>query len=98
MSDPLVRLLKQVRRDHRQSQGNVEECMELPEGTYRHIERGRRSLPDFRNGLVSWIQRFENCVDASTEERRQILDVLSRAILKQFEALLWDIEGTEHDL
>jgi transcriptional regulator with XRE-family HTH domain len=92
VSDPLVRHLKRVREAHHMTQAQVEECMELPEGTYRHIERGRRSLPDFRDSLVHWVQKFENCVGASTKERRQILEELSRAILEQFAVLLRDIE------
>jgi transcriptional regulator with XRE-family HTH domain len=92
MSDPLVRLLKRVREAHKVSQAYVDECMDLPENTYRHIERGRRPLPDFRHDLADWVQRFENCVGASKEERRAILQELSRSIVEQFERLLRDIE------
>jgi transcriptional regulator with XRE-family HTH domain len=92
MSDPLVRLLKRVRKAHKATQAYVEECMNLPQDTYRHIERGRRALPDLRHDLVDWVQRFENCVDASKEERQEILEELSRFILEQFQRLLRDID------
>ncbi len=92
MSDPLVRLLKRVREAHRVSQASVEECMGLAQGTYRHIEIGRRPLPDYRHDLPNWIYEFENCVGATPEERREILDLMSRQILKQFDVLLRDLE------
>jgi len=92
VSDPLVRLLKRVRKAHNVTQAYVEECMQLPPDTYRHIERGRRALPDLRHDLVDWVQRFENCINASKEERREILEELSRSILDQFRRLLRDIE------
>jgi transcriptional regulator with XRE-family HTH domain len=84
--------LKRVREAHNVTQARVEECMGLPLDTYRHIERGRRPLPDLRHDLALWIQSFENCVDASAEERKQILTELSRSILEQFQWLLEDIE------
>lgn len=92
MSDPLVRLLKRVREAHNLSQTRVEVCMGLPPGSYRHIERGRRKLPDFKHDLVIWVRNFENCVGASKEERQQILSEMSRSILEQFAALLSDLE------
>lgn len=92
MQDPIVRVLEQVRNAHQRSLSSVEECMQLPQGTYRHISRGRRSLPDFQNDLVLWIQTFENCVDASVEERKLILKYLSAAIVQQFALLLDDIK------
>ena len=95
MGDPLVRLLRRVRKKHKKSQASVEECMDLPVGTYRHIERGRRSLPDFRQNLVDWVRKFEECVEATREERREILDELSRSILDQFQRLLQDLENGE---
>jgi transcriptional regulator with XRE-family HTH domain len=92
VSEPLIGLLKRVRLAHHLSQESLEECMGLPHGTYRHLERGRRDLPDMRHGLVAWVQMFEACVEATTEERVTILHVLSRSILGQFAALLQDIE------
>jgi hypothetical protein len=92
MSDSLVSLLEQTRKAHRKSQAQVEVCMELPQDTYRHIEHGRRPLPDIRNGLTDWMLKFEECIQASTEEREKILQELSRVTLEQFERLLKDIE------
>lgn len=93
MSDQLVRRLKLVRKSHGVSQAQLEECMHLPQGTYRHIERGRRPLPDFRQNLVPWVQSFENCVGASTEERKAILEDLSHIVLDQLGILLQDIQN-----
>lgn len=93
MSEPLVRLLKRVRESHGVKLARLEECMHLPQGTYRHIERGRRRLPDFRQDLVPWIQSFENCVGATPEERKAILEKLSRQILDQFDVLLRDVQN-----
>jgi DNA-binding XRE family transcriptional regulator len=92
VSDPLVHLLKRVRKAHKLSQANVEKCMELAQGAYRHIERGRRKLPDFQHDLVAWVRTFENCVGASREERQQILKEMSHHILEQLEVLLRDLE------
>jgi len=95
MPDPLVDLLKSIRTAHGISQEAIEECMQVPEGTYRHIERGRRNLPDYRSGLTTWIRQFENCVQASTKERAQILELLSHEIVKQFSDLLDDLKRND---
>lgn len=98
MSDPLLRLLKQVREAHQVSQERVDECMDKPAGTYRHIEVGRRRLPDVfgdrdgRDDLVSWVFKFEDCVNATLEERRKVLETLSRGVVNSFALLLHDIE------
>lgn len=92
MSDPLVDILKRVREVHEVSQAWIEECMGLAEGTYRHIERGRRPLPDFRNGLVDWVRGFQDCVEASVEERQEIHSEMSRVMVEQLARLLEDIE------
>lgn len=91
MPDPLVVLLVGIRKAHGLSQKALEEGMKLPEGTIRHIEIGRRRLPDFRQGLIAWIRNFQVCVNASERERKQILDLLSKEILKQFGGLLDDL-------
>lgn len=92
VEDPVVRVLEQVRNAHKRSLASIEECMQLPQGTYRHISRGRRPLPDFQGDLVLWIQTFENCVDASVDERKLILKCLSATIMEQFSRLLDDIK------
>ena len=88
MLDPLVALLKEIRRSHKVSQRNLEACMELPEDTYRHIETGRRRLPDYRNNLVEWVQKFANCINANADERQRILDLMSTEVIEQFSRVL----------
>ena len=92
MADPLVPLLRKVRVAHGKSQAQVEECMGLPPDTYRHIEKGRRPLPDYRHDLVDWILKFLDCTDATREEREEIVKVLSDEILRKFERFLRDRE------
>ena len=95
MSDPLTHLLKRAREAHKVSQEKVDDCMGQSLGTYRHIERGRRNPPDFRNGLVAWVRTFLNCVGATRAEREQILREMSHDILEQFSNMLHDIERSE---
>lgn len=96
--DPLLRLLKQVREAHGVSQEQVDLCMQQALGTYRHIEVGRRRPPDLlgdrdgRNDLVSWVYKFEDCVNATFEERRKFLETLSHDVVNRFALLLHDIE------
>jgi transcriptional regulator with XRE-family HTH domain len=84
MADPLVSLLKRIREAHGNSQVEIEACMGLPPDTYRHIERGRRPLPDYRHNLVDWILRFLDCVKATREEHDTIVKVMSDEILREF--------------
>ena len=90
MQDPLLDLMKAIREQHKLTQGEVATCMGISKGTYRHIEKGRRPLPDIRRGLVSWIRRFEECVQATRDEREKILELLSRVVLQEFSVLLDD--------
>ena len=93
MQDPFVNLLRTIREQHDVSQRRLAKCMRILAATYRHIERGRRPLPDFRHGLVAWIKRWEDCVGCTREERQEILDQLSRQILTEFSVLLDDVRG-----
>ena len=65
--------------------------MGLPINTLRHIEKGRRPLPGLQSGLSGWVRRFLGCVGADPQERRQVLDVMSRQILAEFSELLDDV-------
>jgi hypothetical protein len=91
MADPLVEILRTVRERHNKSQEKVEECLGLARGTIRHLEAGRRQLPDFRHSLVMWVKSWEDCVGATRQERRQILEAMSRDILGQFSVLVDDL-------
>jgi transcriptional regulator with XRE-family HTH domain len=90
--DPLLDLMQVIREQHNLTQGDVAKCMGISNGTYRHIEKGRRPLPDIRRGLVSWIRRFEECVQATRDERETILELLSRVVLQEFSTLLDDAQ------
>ncbi len=91
MRDPLVPMLKLIREHHGLSQAQVAECMGISPTSYRHIESGRRPLPDYRNGLIRWIMTFEQCVRATQQERADILTVMSQQILSEFQLLLDDL-------
>ncbi len=91
MRDPLLGIMQVIREAHNVTQGQVEDCMILARGTYRHIEKGRRPLPDARSGLAKWIQGFCNCVGATPEEREHVMKELSRNILQEFSILLEDL-------
>ena len=88
---PLVSLLRAIRKQHKMSQLRVEVCMELPINTLRHIERGRRPLPRRAHGLSLWIKRYLDCVKADTDERKQVVELMSRQILVEFSELLEDV-------
>ncbi len=92
MRDPLLGIMQAIREAHGVTQGQIEERMGLARGTYRHIEKGRRPLPDARSGLVKWIQGFCNCVGATPEEREYLIRELSRTILQEFSILLDDLQ------
>lgn len=91
MREPLVVLLKNIRTAHKCSQAAVADCMGIATDAYRHIERGRRPLPDFRHHLVAWVRDFEECVQASIEERKQLLTLLTDQVLRDFSILIDDL-------
>lgn len=88
----LVAVLQAIRQAHGVSQLKVEVAMGLPINTLRHIEKGRRQLPDLQNGLSRWVKEFLACVGATPQERKLVLDVLSRQILLEFSELLDEVD------
>lgn len=94
MRDPLVQELKAIRERHRLSQAQLAERMGISAASYRHIESGRRPLPDYRHGLVRWILTFEQCVGATRRERADLLDVMSQQVLREFQPLVDDLRST----
>lgn len=88
---PLTALLQAIREKHKMSQLKVELCMELPVNTLRHLEKGRRSLPHLEHGLAAWVKRFLDCVKADPDERKQVLEVMSRQVLTDLSELLDDM-------
>lgn len=88
MSDQLMRILKQVRKAHDVAQERVNDCMELPKNTYRLIETRHRRPPDLRQNLAEWVEKFEDCVGATPDERKRILDALVAYIFELLQPLL----------
>src|SRR5262249_31577672 len=54
--DRLVRLMREIREAHGISQQEIANRMEMARDHYRHIEAGRRPVPDLQRGLTLWIQ------------------------------------------
>jgi DNA-binding XRE family transcriptional regulator len=88
MRDPIIQLIREVRVAHEKSQQDIADCMGMAKDHYRHIEAGRRSLPDLQHGLTVWIRSFEDCAQATPEERRRIYAILTREIIIQVSVLL----------
>ena len=66
--------------------------MQLPKNTYRLIETGHRKSPDLRQDLAKWVEKFEDCVEATPDERKRILDALVAYIFELLYPLLPDHE------
>jgi transcriptional regulator with XRE-family HTH domain len=91
MGDPLLALMKRIREAHGMSQVQVAACMSIAEDTYRHIEKGRRLLPNIRQGALGrWMRSFLNCVNATLDERRRLRELAARLILEELSYLLED--------
>jgi hypothetical protein len=82
---PLVVLLRTIRRRHKKiSMLTIEACMEIPFGTLRHIEKGRRPLPGLQDGLSKWIEHFLNCVQATADEREHLRRLAARVLFLEW--------------
>jgi transcriptional regulator with XRE-family HTH domain len=92
----LLTVLKTIRERHRKSQDVIAECMGISRDTYRHIEKRRRPLPDFRHGLIAWLRRFLKCADATEQEEREAISAASQEFVEQFADWLRDIEKQDH--
>jgi transcriptional regulator with XRE-family HTH domain len=89
MDDPLLALMKTIREAHGMSQLQVAVGMHIAEDTYRHIEKGRRPLPDIRQGeFARWMASFLDSVEATDEERAHLSELASRVILEELSRLL----------
>lgn len=64
--------------------------MEITDDTLRHIEKGRRPLPRLEQGLAQWVHRFLLCVQATPEERRDVVELMSRQVLNELSYILDD--------
>ncbi|HEY7020891.1 MAG TPA: helix-turn-helix transcriptional regulator [Ktedonobacterales bacterium] len=91
MGDSVLALMKAIREAHGMTQLQVAMEMGIAQDTYRHIEKGRRPLPDVRNGeLGKWMRSFLDAVDAAPDERQYMKEVVSRLVLHELSDLLDD--------
>jgi transcriptional regulator with XRE-family HTH domain len=88
MRDPIIQVIREVREANHKSQQDIADCMGVAKDHFRHIEAGRRPLPDLQHGLTLWVRSFEECAQASAEERQRIYDILWRQVVEQFSDLL----------
>ena len=88
MRDPLVQAIREIREAHKNSQQEVADCIGTAKDHYRHIEAGRRPLPDLQDGLTLWLRTFEDCLRATPGERKRIYDILWQRVVEQFSHLL----------
>jgi hypothetical protein len=58
----------------------------------RHIEKGRRPLPDFLHGRIVWVRSYLKCVGATPNEEQEAISLASHEFLGQFEEWLHDVE------
>lgn len=111
-TDPeLRRLLKQIRENHGKTQEQIDSYMGNPLGTYRHIEAGHEhrnlpdpldELPDGKNALVEWLNRFFELVQPTDQERKMVRSRVRHITLEKVASTLKEIESIikprEHDL
>lgn len=85
---PLIQQMKRIRKHHRVRLVDAEACMELPTGTLKQIEEGRRPLPQLisSDGLefAAWFQNWLRCVRASADERDDVEESLMLLVLGRF--------------
>lgn len=97
-TDRLLRVLRQVREKCHVSQEQIDAHMQKSIGTYRHIEAGRRSLPnpleesDEESALAIWLNDFIKCVKPSEEDKELIWSTARRVTLERFAAALRKLE------
>src|SRR5215468_4193447 len=89
MGDPLLALMKTIREAHGMSQVQVAIAMGIAEDTYRHIEKGRRPLPDIRQGeFTRWMRLFLDAVRVTDVERAHLTELAARVVLEEVSRIL----------
>jgi DNA-binding XRE family transcriptional regulator len=88
MDDPILELMKTIREDHERTQIQIAACMDIAEDTYRHIEKGRRPLPDIRRGFSRWIREFLECAGATPEERVRMRELAARLFVEELSHIM----------
>jgi hypothetical protein len=92
---PLVKLMKEIRKRHKQALIDVETCMQQIDPSLastqmlKKIEEGLRELPGLLGGsgppVSQWIQAWLQCVKATADERKAVEDLLTQIVLGQLE-------------
>ena len=93
MDTELVRRLVSIRKEHRVSQMTLASRMGIRHDTLRHIEKGRRPLPDFMHGRIDWVRRYLKFVAATPEEEKEVLALTSHEFVDAFAAWMLDLEN-----
>ena len=88
MDDPILNLMKVIRKAHKRTQSQIAACMSINEDTYRHLEKGTRPLPDIRRGFSRWIRTFLDCADATPKERLHMRELASRLFVEELSHIL----------
>lgn len=70
--------------------------MGVGKDSLRHIERGRRPLPDFLHGRIKWVRQYLTCISATADEEKEALSLATHSFVEQFADWLRDLENQQH--
>ncbi len=84
LAEDLVRKLVKLRNKYGRSQEYVAFKMGIFPDTLRHIEKGRRPMPDFAHGRVEWIHAYLVAVGASEEEQEEVIKNIADLLAGEF--------------
>lgn len=98
MTDELVEYLKKVREAHGISQETLAKRMGILGDTLRHIEKGRRPLPDYRNGFVEFVRLYLAGCGATPSEQSRAVELARKPIEDKLARWRQELEelGTEN--
>jgi transcriptional regulator with XRE-family HTH domain len=93
LDEQLTERLKAIRNRSGRSRREVAKCMEIGIDTLRLYENANRPLPDFLHGLIAWVKKFLECVDATPDEQQEVLILASRLFVEKFAGWKLDDEN-----